>query len=242
MAPTTATVLAAALAAAALLAPAAGAPASPSAGGSLGTLAEGDRTGVQAELAAWLQGKVPPGTGIAVVAADPGFEFRTDIWWDFRRVGDISASNALLVPPDTLIRYIPPKYFNGQASFTFKAWDQTFGAPLSRNGTDTRSSAAFSAGTAAATVTVTAVNDPPYVASKKLVAYFDGGAGYISLGKPKFGGEISIELWAYIEDPYRPWIRFVEFAGPNTYNSNNVAFGMADTTGRMFLGLCAAAQ
>jgi hypothetical protein len=59
--------------------------------------------------------------GFAVIGADPGFEFYEGQWWDFRRPGDLTPTNALLIAPTTSIRYIPPKEFNGVAKFTFKA-------------------------------------------------------------------------------------------------------------------------
>jgi len=77
-------------------------------------------------------------------------------------VGSVSNSNALLLGPSDKVRFIPSDDFNGEATFNFRAWDQTSGiagntANVSTNGGTT----AFSSGTGTVTQTVTAVNDAP---------------------------------------------------------------------------------
>jgi len=74
---------------------------------------------------------------------------------------DISSS-ARLLDSTSLVRFVPDANYNGTATFTFRAWDQTSGsiggtADVSTNGGTT----AFSTATDTASVTINAVNDAP---------------------------------------------------------------------------------
>ena len=69
------------------------------------------------------------------------------------------------------VRFVPNANYNGTATFTFRAWDQTSGtagqtADVTTNGGTT----AFSGTTATASVTVTSVNDSPVAANAALTA------------------------------------------------------------------------
>ncbi|WP_369408046.1 VCBS domain-containing protein [Kordiimonas gwangyangensis] len=74
---------------------------------------------------------------------------------------DISSS-ARLLDSTSLVRFVPDADYNGTATFTFRAWDQTSGsiggtADVSTNGGTT----AFSTATDTASVTINSVNDAP---------------------------------------------------------------------------------
>lgn len=84
-------------------------------------------------------------------------------WLDF---GVVSDTAAVLLNAAARIRYVPNADYNGPAgNLTFRAWDLTTGANGQRN-VDVSfngGSTAFSSASAAATLTVTAVNDRPVV-------------------------------------------------------------------------------
>lgn len=106
--------------------------------------------------------------GIAVIevgASNGTWQYSTSggsSWQDFSTV---SNETAVLLTPAARIRFIPKPNFSGQASLTFRAWDQTSGSAgstdvdVSINGGTT----AFSAETETVVQTITAVNDPPIV-------------------------------------------------------------------------------
>ena len=82
--------------------------------------------------------------------------------------GTPSATTARLLTSNasTLIRFVPNADWNGTATITYRAWDQTSGtagntADVSTNGTTT----AFSSATASPSITVNAVNDAPVFVS-----------------------------------------------------------------------------
>ena len=213
-----------------------------SSGGQLGITNEDGSAVALNDISTFLNGKATDADGdpigMAVIAADPGWEFKEGgLWKNFTRPGELTETNALLIPPGTEIRYVPPKDFYGTAKFTYKAWDQTSGDSLDPVGQDTTISTAFSTASQDATVNVSPVNDAPFVASSNLAALFDGGDDYVDLGTATFGGEITIETWAYVEDPFRTWIRFAEFAGPNINTNQNILFGMESDTGKLFYGV-----
>jgi hypothetical protein len=203
-------------------------------GGSLGTIAEDHPTGVVLnQISTFLSGKATDADGnsigMAVIGSSPGWDFYTGTTWiDFRRPagsvgGNLLPTCALLLSASTRIRFLPPMNFNGDVYLEFKAWDGTSGGQQQNYFcVDTTVSTAYSAASANATLTVTAVNDPPYVASLDLVSRFDGVDDYINMNTTVIGGDITLEVWAYVYDNTRPWIRFMEFAGPNVDCSNNI--------------------
>lgn len=86
-----------------------------------------------------------------------------DSWKEFAGVSDTSA---VLLSGTARIRFIPNPNFNGSASFTFRAWDQsdekasgTTGVNTSLNGGTT----SFSAQTGVVTIQILSVNDLPIV-------------------------------------------------------------------------------
>ncbi len=108
-------------------------------------------------------------SGIAVIATDETngvWQFTTNgvIWMNF---GAVSESSARLVArtASARVRFLPVLNFNGIATISFRAWDQTSGV----NGgiTDTSingGTTAFSSAVETATITVNSINDAPVLA------------------------------------------------------------------------------
>lgn len=110
--------------------------------------------------------------GIAVTDPDNSngqWQYSTDGGESWSNLGNrLSDTRARLLAADdegmNRVRFMPDEDYNGEASLTFRAWDQTSGengrrADVSNNGGTT----AFSAETATAMITVIAVNDPPVI-------------------------------------------------------------------------------
>ena len=104
--------------------------------------------------------------GLAVTAlagvSNGTWQFRTDAGATWKAIGVVSDTTALLLRSTDKLRFVPNANFHGQASATYRAWDQTVGAfgklgDASVNG----GSSAFSAASRTATVNVTSVNDAP---------------------------------------------------------------------------------
>lgn len=103
--------------------------------------------------------------GIAVTAVNDSngrWQYSTGTTWlDF---GVISDTAAVLINTTARIRYVPNPNYNGSAgNLIFRAWDLTTGANGQRNVDVSRNggSTAFSSALAAATSTITPVNDRP---------------------------------------------------------------------------------
>ncbi len=88
------------------------------------------------------------------------WQYSTDGGATFAAIGPVSASSALLLDGTAQIRFVPDADYNGDATFAFKAWDQSTGAS-GATGVYTVGNSAFSAATETASVTVTAANDAP---------------------------------------------------------------------------------
>lgn len=87
-------------------------------------------------------------------------------WTDF----DTTVGVSTLLTSDSMIRFVPDSDWNGEATFTFRAWDGTDGGSagdtVTVDFTDAENSGgitAYSADEATATITVEAVNDTPIV-------------------------------------------------------------------------------
>ncbi len=109
-----------------------------------------------------------PASGIAITGSSGGgtWEYSTDgVTW--AGVGAVSNSAALLLSSTTQLRFVPDGANGSAAGLTFRAWDQSAGTASTngtRNTADTSTnggSAAYSSGTAQATLTVSSVNDAP---------------------------------------------------------------------------------
>jgi hypothetical protein len=108
------------------------------------------------------------GLGIAITSADDShglWQVSRDGGTTWTALGVVSASNAALLPADSLarVRFVPAANWNGNASFTFRAWDQSGGTAGQASGDTTTNggSSPFSANAGTATITVAAVNDAP---------------------------------------------------------------------------------
>lgn len=105
--------------------------------------------------------------GIAVTGVSAGgWQYSTN-GTTFLSFGAPADSAALLLRGTDRIRFAPPANFNGSATFTFHAWDQTSGtaggtADLTAG---TGGSTAFSDNEATASITVNPVNDAPVLAA-----------------------------------------------------------------------------
>ena len=112
-----------------------------------------------------------PGTppAIAIIdysGSDAGkWEYSIDNAVSWQSLGELSDASALLLQSSTRVRFDPAPDFNGTASFSYRAWDQSSG----RAGTTVDLSnpqavggaSAFSSETRTATISVTAINDAP---------------------------------------------------------------------------------
>ena len=120
-------------------------------------------------------------TGIAVTAVDNtngAWQYTTNggtLWTAF---GSPSATTARLLTSNasTLIRFVPNADWNGTATITYRAWDQTSGtagstADTSSNGGTT----AFSTATASPSITVNPVNDAPVLAGSNSFTAINAG-------------------------------------------------------------------
>jgi uncharacterized repeat protein (TIGR02543 family) len=83
-------------------------------------------------------------------------------WLSLTGVSETAARLLKADDPNYRVRFVPNLNFNGTATFTFRAWDQTSGtAGQTADVTTSGGTTAFSSATATATLTVTAVNDAP---------------------------------------------------------------------------------
>jgi hypothetical protein len=103
--------------------------------------------------------------GIAVIAVDNSngsWEYSIDTGSTWQPFGSPSASQARLLAADTQIRFIPHTDYYGQASMSFRAWDQTSGSHGGiADATNFGDPTAFSSNTVTANITINAVNDAP---------------------------------------------------------------------------------
>ncbi|WP_256205189.1 MULTISPECIES: DUF4347 domain-containing protein [unclassified Pseudomonas] len=113
------------------------------------------------------------GQGIAITGMDSGvggtWQYSVNNGASWQDIGTISTASALLLRSNDRVRFVPDGVNGTNASFTFRAWDQS-GATAGMQGTKANASSAggttaFSTNTDTASVTVTAVNDAPSMTS-----------------------------------------------------------------------------
>jgi phosphoribosylcarboxyaminoimidazole (NCAIR) mutase len=81
---------------------------------------------------------------------------------NFLPAGSISESSALLLPSTALLRYTPDMANGETVTFTYRAWDRSYGTPgMKADTTVTGGVTAFSAAADTASFTVTDLNDAP---------------------------------------------------------------------------------
>lgn len=125
-------------------------------------------------------------SGIAITATTGSgtWQYSTDtfFWTNF---GSVSPSAALLLASGTRVRYVPEGSSGETATFSFKAWDQSAGSasvvstPSHGDTTSSGGTSAYSSGSAATSITVTAINDAP-------VLHNDSGSTSISVTNAGF--------------------------------------------------------
>ena len=106
--------------------------------------------------------------GIAIFNADQTngkFEYLLEGANEYVAFGEVSQSSALLLDASTRIRFVPTPDYNGDATISFKAWDQTIGAEGDKIAVAGNSggSNSLSDGDDTATITVNSVNDAPTI-------------------------------------------------------------------------------
>jgi len=105
--------------------------------------------------------------GAALVAAESvngEWQYSLDSGAQWLSVGAVANSSARLLAADALLRFVPDPDWNGLATMQLRAWDQTSGSSGQLGDTTVNGgSTAFSSEVSVAQVTVTAVNDAPFV-------------------------------------------------------------------------------
>lgn len=180
-----------------------------------------------------LSGKVsnPLSTGIAVVDMDNTngnwqfFDTRAQLWYNIPSV----SGGAFLLSSTNQIRFVPARDWNGTATISYKLWD------TSKNGYHTfdgnvdiseDTALAFSTDRGFAQITVSAVNDAPYITEENGGEHylnFDGNGDFVSF--PDFnmyGNSFTVE--GYLKaNGFNTWMRF--FESSNGPSNNNVFVG-----------------
>lgn len=107
--------------------------------------------------------------GIAITGMDSGvggtWQYSVNNGASWQDIGAISTASALLLRSSDRVRFVPDGVHGTNASFTFRAWDQS-GTTAGMQGTKANASSAggstpFSTNSDTASVTVTAINDAP---------------------------------------------------------------------------------
>ena len=105
--------------------------------------------------------------GIAITGTPTGsgvWQYSTDNGTTWSNFGTVSSSSALLLAATDKVRFVPGADYNGDATFSWRAWDQSTGTRGSKVSAELfGGSTAFSTESATATVIVTPVNDAPAV-------------------------------------------------------------------------------
>ncbi|QJW84708.1 hypothetical protein HK414_16500 [Ramlibacter terrae] len=136
--------------------------------------------------------------GIAVVGAGSanGTGYRRSDTAAWQAFGTVGATNSvlLLADSDNRVRFVPNANWNGtDTGLLFRAWDGSGGTAggTTGNTTLTGGSSPYSADTAAASVTVTAVNDAPVALPVSLNGTEDAASITITLGGTDVDGTIA---------------------------------------------------
>ena len=121
---------------------------------------------------------------IAITSVDNSngtWEYSIDngVTWIAINDGSLADDHALLMAATDKVRFVPNEDYNGNADFTFRAWDQSTGttgtyADASINGGST----AFSTETATAAITISPTNDAPTSTDSTITVSEDGTHGF----------------------------------------------------------------
>lgn len=182
-------------------------------------------------VASLLSGKIynSETTGIAVMDTDSTngtweyYNTETRYWYNIETVVDGNA--LILLSSSGQIRFKPNPNWNGQASIQYKLWDMTGHSNFAKN-VDTNSPA-FSVDQGVASITVTPVNDAPYLTEADGGEYldFNGNGDFVDLSNQIndiYANSFTVEGYLKVRDFYT-WMRF--FESSNGEGSNNVFVG-----------------
>ncbi|MDQ3291624.1 MAG: gliding motility-associated C-terminal domain-containing protein [Bacteroidota bacterium] len=182
------------------------------------------------EISSLIAGAVSSPEGLEIGIAVTGKDvtngtwefFQNNTWYTFDQNGAPTDANALLLPPAAKIRFVPAANFNGTASFTFRAWDQSTGTAYGVADITVVGTTAFSAASGTATITVSAINDEPVITSSVSanVLNFDGAKGYVSIPDLNLEGDYTIEAWVNVTQ-HQTWARIADL-GNGPYQDNLV--------------------
>ncbi|MEN5301117.1 DUF4347 domain-containing protein [Pseudomonas sp. TWI628] len=112
------------------------------------------------------------------------WQYSTNAGSTWSDVGTVSATSALILTAQNLVRFVPDGIHGETATITYKAWDQT-NATLGLQGTKTNTTtsggtSAYSSQVDTATVVVSAVNDRPVVTVTGTAAIWTEGNNVVS--------------------------------------------------------------
>ena len=163
--------------------------------------------------------------GIAVTYVDNTngqwqyYNIHTEKWYS---ITEVQAANAFILFDNVRLRFVPAADWNGTAAIQYHTWDRTGGFDnLSRADINSAIGTSFSFNKEKAQITVTPVNDEPYITEVDGGNYlgFDGNADYVTI--PDLGiyhRSFTVEGWVKY-DAFNTWSRFFEVSrGPDNYN------------------------
>lgn len=106
---------------------------------------------------------VPAVNGIPHVSDGGTWQYSIDAAQTWQDLGSVSLSNALLLRPDDLLRFVPNGTSGATATVSYRGWDQTTGVAGTKvdTGFIAGGTSAFSSAIDRAEITVTDVNDEP---------------------------------------------------------------------------------
>lgn len=157
-------------------------------------------------------------TGIAIVGMENEngtwqyYDTRAGIWYNIPSTSE----GAFLLSSENKIRFVPARDWNGTASISYKLWDQSKG----------NESSAFSTEEGSAQITVSPVNDMPYLTEVSGGQYylgFDGNGDYVSFPDLAiYNNSFTVEGFLKV-DGFNTWMRF--FESSNGPSNNNIFVG-----------------
>lgn len=184
-------------------------------------------------IASLLSGKVynSETTGIAVMGTDSSngtweyYNTVTGYWYNIEKV-DGGMAYILLSSSDQ-IRFKPNPNWHGKASIDYKLWDTTQGYNSFDKNIDTSGNSAFSAEQGSTSISVTPVNDEPYLTEADGGEYLNlnGNGKYVALPSSInsiYADSFTVEGYLKV-DQFNTWMRF--FESSNGPGSDNIFVG-----------------
>lgn len=178
---------------------------------------EDDTSNAGVVVSSLLSGKVldPEFTGVAIVYFDNTngawqyYNTQGNIWYN---IEPVSNTKAFLLLKSEKIRFVPAKDWNGTASIEFKLWDTTASGYQNYQKNANTTAAAFNQDPGTATITVTPVNDVPYLTELNGGDYlsFDGNDDYVTFpDQGLYGNSFTVEGSLKVNG-FNTWMRFFE--------------------------------